>query len=227
MTLTFAGVIAIASALAAILMVGSRHLRTNLLLYSVQTFLVCLLTIMISMHKDEHGLFFVGIAVASIKAIGIPSAFLWIIKRIDVQSDSGTMLPAPLAMHLCILLLGLSKILTSGLPVPVISGESSMEATAALSLLFTGMVVMLTRKVALSQIVGFLTMENGIFLFALTQTSGMPMIIEMGILLDVLVGVMIGGLLLFRIKTSFEQFDKRFVVDLVKSERCRKCSHRY
>jgi hydrogenase-4 membrane subunit HyfE len=57
-------------------------------------------------------------------------------------------------------------------------------------------------------------MENGIYLFALTQTHGMPMIVEMGILLDVLVGVMITGLLLFNIKKSFEHIDVTQLTDL-------------
>lgn len=73
---------------------------------------------------------------------------------------------------------------------------------------------MLTRKLAISQIVGFLVMENGIYLFALTQTHGMPMIVEMGILLDVLVGVMITGMLLFNIKKSFEHIDVTQLTDL-------------
>ena len=66
----------------------------------------------------------------------------------------------------------------------------------------------------MSQIIGFLTMENGIFIFALTQTAGMPMLVEMGILLDVLVGVMITGLLLFGIKKSFEHIDVTQMTEL-------------
>jgi hydrogenase-4 component E len=85
---------------------------------------------------------------------------------------------------------------------------------AAMSLLITGVLLMLTRKLAISQIIGFLVMENGIFFFALTQTDGMPMIIEMGILLDVLVGVMIAGLMLFNIKKSFEHIDVTRLLNL-------------
>jgi hydrogenase-4 component E len=83
-----------------------------------------------------------------------------------------------------------------------------------MSLVFSGMLLMLTRRLAISQIIGFLVMENGIYLFALTQTRGMPMIVEMGVLLDVLVGVMITGLLLFNIKKSFEHIDVTQLTDL-------------
>jgi hydrogenase-4 membrane subunit HyfE len=56
--------------------------------------------------------------------------------------------------------------------------------------------------------------ENGIYLFTLTQTNGMPMVVEMGILLDVLVGVMICGLILFRIKKNFEHIDVSLLTGL-------------
>ncbi|MBI4532515.1 MAG: hypothetical protein HY711_01100 [Candidatus Melainabacteria bacterium] len=207
MSITLAGMIAITAAVTAILMVGSRQLSMNLVLYSVQTLLVAGLTIVIGIQHQESNLFLIALAVASIKAIGIPRAFLWIVKAIQVRSDPGTILPAPLAMHFGIVLMGASSLLTSGLPVPQGTAKISLEATAALSLLLTGILLMLTRRVALSQILGFLTIENGIYLFALTQTSGMPLIVEMGILLDVLVAVMIAGLLLFRIKSSFEHID--------------------
>jgi hydrogenase-4 component E len=50
-------------------------------------------------------------------------------------------------------------------------------------------------------------LENGIFLYALTQTHGMPLMVEMGVLLDVLVGVMLAGLVIFRLNRSFEHID--------------------
>ncbi len=66
---------------------------------------------------------------------------------------------------------------------------------------------MLTRRLAISQVIGFLVLENGIFLYALTQTHGIPLMVEMGIVLDVLVGVMIAGVVIFRLNRSFEHID--------------------
>jgi hydrogenase-4 component E len=77
----------------------------------------------------------------------------------------------------------------------------------ALCLLLVGMLLMLTRRLAISQVIGFLVLENGIFLYALTQTQGIPLMVEMGILLDVLVGVMIAGVVIFRLNRSFEHID--------------------
>ena len=77
----------------------------------------------------------------------------------------------------------------------------------ALALLVIGMLLMLTRRLAISQVIGFLVVENGIFLYALTQTSGMPLMVEMGVVFDVLVGVMVAGLVIFRLNRSFEHVD--------------------
>ena len=77
----------------------------------------------------------------------------------------------------------------------------------AVSLLLIGMLLMLTRRLAISQVIGFLVLENGIFLYALTQTHGIPLMVEMGIVLDVLVGVMIAGVVIFRLNRSFEHID--------------------
>jgi hydrogenase-4 component E len=159
-------------------------------------------------------LLFIALAICVLKAVGIPIFLNWIIKRINVEKDPGTFLAAPLAMHLSILLMGGSYLLAAQLPGLVTDGDSRFGATAAMSLLFTGVLLMLTRKFALSQILGFLVIENGIYMFALTQTQGMPMIVEMGVLLDVLVGVMIAGLITFRIKKSFEHIDVSQLTEL-------------
>ena len=74
--------------------------------------------------------------------------------------------------------------------------------------------MMLTRRLALSQIVGFLILENGVFLFALTQTEGLPLLIELAVFVDILGAVMIAGVLIFQIKKSFEHIDVSRLTDL-------------
>jgi len=74
-------------------------------------------------------------------------------------------------------------------------------------LVFIGMLLMLTRRMALSQVIGFLVMENGIYLYSLTQTGGLPLIIEMGVIFDILIAVLVAGLVIFRLNRSFEHID--------------------
>ena len=67
--------------------------------------------------------------------------------------------------------------------------------------------MMLTRRMAIGQIVGFITLENGVYLFALTQINGLPILIEMAVLFDILGAVLLSGVLIFDIKRSFEHID--------------------
>lgn len=195
-------------------MAGSLHLRVNIFFYSVEAMLIALATAIAAMRHDESALLAVAIFFAVIKGVAIPVFLNWTIRRLNIHSDSGCLIAAPLAMHLTIFFLAASYFLVIGLPVP--PGELRVwpGSMSAISLVCTGIVLMLTRKIAISQIIGFLVLENGIYLFALTQTRGMPLIVEMGIMLDVLVGVMLCGLLVFRIQHSFEHIDVTQLSDL-------------
>ncbi len=200
--------VVLSAAFTAILIAGATHLRVNLFLYFVETLLIGFATAMTAhAHADDLGIYGIAAAISILKGILIPICLVKAIDKIRIQSDAGTIIPAPLAMHLSIVFLGLSYLLVLGLPIPLEYSRGWPGATAAISLVFSGLVFMLTRRIAISQIIGFLVLENGIYLFALTQTHGMPMIVEMGVLLDVLVGVMIAGLLAFKIQHSFEHID--------------------
>jgi hydrogenase-4 component E len=78
---------------------------------------------------------------------------------------------------------------------------------AAIALLLTGAFLMVSRKKALMQVIGLLVLENGIFLAALTTTFGMPLVIEIGIFFDLLMGVFLMGLFVFRIRDTFDHLD--------------------
>jgi hydrogenase-4 component E len=192
------------AAVLAILMAGSGQLRLNLILYSLQT--ICLACATITQSNGAEFLYS-ALAIVIVKGLAVPYFLTWVIRKIDVHNDPGTILPIPISMHAAIIFLALGHFLARSLPQPVGLADGTAGVTAAISLLLTGILFMLTRRVALSQVIGFLTMENGIYLFAVTETKGMPMVIEMGALLDVLVAVMIAGLIIFRIKKSFEHID--------------------
>jgi len=197
----------LASASLACLIVGSLHLKVNLWLYSLSTFFISIATGLAAREHSDGGLILVAVLIAIIKAICIPKFFSWTIDKLHIHRDLGAMITPPLAMHLTMVLFAVSFVLTKEIPNHMGSGNGWLGAAGGISLVFTGLVLMLTRRLAISQIVGFLVIENGIYVFALTQTRGMPLIVEMGIMLDVLVGVMVSGLLLFKIQKSFEHID--------------------
>ncbi len=81
------------------------------------------------------------------------------------------------------------------------------ELTIALALVLLGLFQMMTRKKAISQMMGVLFIENAVTFAGLTLTGGLPIVIELGILFDVLIGLLIMSILVFRIQETFDSID--------------------
>ena len=79
----------------------------------------------------------------------------------------------------------------------------------AMATVMLAFLMMITRTKAIPEVVGFLAMENGLFLAATSATYGMPMVVELGIALDVLVGAIILGVFFFQIRDQFGSLDIR------------------
>jgi len=77
----------------------------------------------------------------------------------------------------------------------------------AMGLIFVGLFVVITRKKAMMQIVGFLVMENGVALLAVLGTFGIPIIVELGVFLDVLMGFLVMQVFVYHIHSTFESID--------------------
>ena len=96
------------------------------------------------------------------------------------------------------------------LALPISRLSSSMASGSlgiALACVLLSFMMMITRSKAVPQVIGFLSMENGLIFAATTVTNGMPMIVEFGIALDVLVGVLILGVFMFQIREQFDSLD--------------------
>lgn len=211
---SFLQAVILASAIMAILMVGTGQIRSNIMFYSFQTFCLALAACFCASIEHEYKHYIIALAIFFVKTIGLSVFLLWLTKKIGATKDPGLYLPLPISMHLSVILLIFAQILSSQLPHLNHLQFLAIGGTAGISLILTGILFMLTRRLAISQVLGFLTMENGIFLFALTQSSGMPLFIEMGIFLDVFVAVMIAGLIIFKIKHSFEHIDVTLLTSL-------------
>jgi len=209
MLVTVYEVIGIMSAVVAVLMLGSRNVQIQLSMYAIQIWLIVAETAFFAWQYKQPHFYIIALTLLLQRAILVPLFLHGIARRLNVTRDPGMIVPAPLTMHLSVLLFGLSFFVGQHLPMPsAVSGPIVIaSATGSISHLFSGLVMMLTRRLALSQIVGFLTLENGVYLFALSQTDGLPLLMEMAVFIDILGAVMIAGVLMFSIKKSFEHID--------------------
>lgn len=193
------------AAVLAVCMGGVTRISSLIWGLSLQTVALGLVAAVIGAQRHLPEYLFLAAAVILIKAAAIPAFLSWTAGRIGTLRDRGVVLSPTLA------LLAAWGALAGGYSLGAqVAGPQAADpgaAGVALAYLFVGMLLMLTRRLAISQVIGFLVLENGIFLYALTQTQGMPLMVEMGVLLDVLVGVMVAGLIIFRLNRSFEHID--------------------
>jgi hydrogenase-4 component E len=98
------------------------------------------------------------------------------------------------------------------LPLPDAAG--SLLVAVALATVIVGFLVLTTRIKALTQVVGYLMLENGIYVFGLTQSERVPFMVELGVLLDIFVGVFIMGIVVFHINREFDTLGDGKSMDL-------------
>ena len=98
--------------------------------------------------------------------------------------------------------------------VPPTNNVYTALAAATVIIQIIGLIVLTTRTKAITQVVGYLMFENGIFLFGLTQSQRVPFLVEIGVLLDVLVGVFIMGIVVFHINREFDSIDSARLTEL-------------
>ncbi len=197
--------LAATAAVIAVWMCGVTRLNNILWGLSLQTVALGAVAVAHGLQIHVFQYFILAGVVILVKAVAIPLFLSWTAQRIDIGSDRAAMANSTAA-----LLSGCGALAAGYFLAPQVAGlvKANVEAAGlALSLILIGMLLMLTRRLAISQIIGFLVLENGIFLYTLTQTHGIPMLIEMGIMLDVLIGVLIAGLVIFRLNRSFEHID--------------------
>jgi hydrogenase-4 component E len=139
------------------------------------------------------------------KVFGIPFALLWLMRRLRTAHDVGASLSP-----------GYSVFVMAGVIVVSFAAVrlylQELHATevilaAAVALILSGSFLMVTRAKALMLMIGLLVLENGIFLAALVTTFGMPLIIEIGIVFDLLIGILLMGIFVFRIRDTFDHLD--------------------
>lgn len=155
---------------------------------------------------SEHRLhyFVLGSVLLLIKVIAIPAFLLWAASRLGVQRDKGYYVGPAVSLLAGCVAVALGATLGQTL---AIDGIPPLPGEMGLALLFLGMLLMVTRRLALGQLIGLLTIENGILLYGLTQTRGVPLIVEMGAAFEILVAVLIAGIIFFRLSRSFEHID--------------------
>lgn len=184
------------------LVLGARRLDTVIRLAVFQAVLLAVLTAILGFASGIGEMVFIAGLTLVIKAGLIPYILKKVVDRIGLSLETRSYLSRKMSF-----LIAGALVMVAYLATGQIAGSKSSDGreilATAIAMLLIGLLVMMTRKLAVMQIVGFLIMENGLFLAGVGTSYGMPLVVELGIFLDMLIGVLIMGILTFRIQSSF------------------------
>lgn len=169
--------------------------------------------LLVAAGHGEHLLRAVALAGASLtlKAVLMP-ALLWrVIRLAEVRREVEPLVPFGPGLLLGAVLTGLSFAAAGRLPL---EGGLRILLAGGLSVLLLGLLILVGRTKAVTQVVGYLMLENGVYLIGLLLHRQMPLLVEAGILLDVFAGVFIMGIFAYRIQQTFDHMDTHNLVSL-------------
>jgi len=192
--------------LAAFGMLVQRRIYGLVNLFAWQGVFLSLNTAVVGFVAEKHHLYISSVLTLGLKVILLPYILHVLIRRLKLHREVEIVGNIPMTMLMGIALVIFSYHLTA--PVRELSTLVTRSTLAvALATVMIGLLMMITRKHAVTQIIGFLALENGLFFAATSATYGMPLVVELGVALDILIAAFIFGIFFFHIRTTFDSLD--------------------
>lgn len=178
--------------------------------FRIQSLLLALVALIIGFEKFQtHGeieLIVIGILVIVMKVFYIPSLMTRMVTDLRYTVEKDFFYNIPIHIIACCGLYAFMYFTFAA--IPAFHGlDFGQYMVNSVSVVLMGFYFMMSRKKALGQIIGFLVIENGIFVAAVFATNGMPFIVDLGILVDLVTGVLIMGALVFKLDEHFSSTD--------------------
>ena len=170
-----------------------------------QGIVVSLIPLAIGHELTAGSLVFTG-ATLLIRGIVIPVAIFWAIKKVQIRQEVEPIVGTALSIIAALLLLVAAFYVSGRLDLTTVGGSELLLPTA-ITLLVAGMFLLMARRNAIAMVLGYMMMENGIYLGGTTLSTRAHHIVEFGILLDVLAGVMLMAVILQNIKRTIDDVD--------------------
>ena len=187
-------------------MLAQRRTVNLVNLLAMQGALLVVATLVVAWRTGETHLYLSALLTLALKVFVLPLLLHRMIRRLNVYWDTEQVFNPSATM-----LLGLLVVIFSfGLAQPISALASTATRSTlgiAIAVILLSFLAMITRRMAMSQVVSFLSMENGLFFGAMSATYGMPMVVELGVALDVLVAMLVLGVFFFQIREQFDSLD--------------------
>ena len=199
--------------LLAFAMLSQRRILTLIHLFAWQGAALAASTAIVAWSTGQTHLYFSPGLTVLLKVMLIPWVLHRLIDRLFVRWDVETLINIPMTMLIGIGLVIFAFALAA--PISQMAGTITRATLGiALASVLLSFLMMIVRRKAVPQVIGFLAMENGLFFAATSATYGMPLVVELGVALDVLVGTFIFGIFFFHIREQFDSLDIRHMEKL-------------
>jgi hydrogenase-4 component E len=187
-------------------LLGASRIGASVHTVAVQGILLGLLALLAHHGESSSSVWLVAVGGAVLKGVVFPWLLLRALRSADVEREVEPFV-GPIASLLAgVAALGVSLWLAQRLPLPEGAHSSVLVAVALFSIL-AGLFLIVARKKAISQVLGFLVMENGIYTFGVGLVRESPLLVELGVMLDVFVAVFVMGIAIFHISREFDHID--------------------
>jgi hydrogenase-4 component E len=205
-TLQFINLLAAMLLLIVFAMLTQRRILSLINLFAWQGAVLAVSTGVVAYSTAQPHLYYSAGLTLLLKVMLLPWLLHRLIRKLNVRWDVETLLNIPTTM-----LVGIALVIFSfNLAAPITQlaqGITRGLIGIALACVLLSLLMMLTRRKAVSQVVAFLSLENGLFFAATSATQGMPLVVELGIALDVLVATFIFGIFFFQLRETFDSLD--------------------
>jgi hydrogenase-4 component E len=178
-------------------------LRLGVQILMAQSLAVAIACVWSGIEAEALHTYIAAILTVVIKVWMIPYALFRVVRRLRDERETKPILSPNQTSLTAALVLAVAY----GLMDQALPGVSRDILSGALAVFLIGILIMITRRQAVLQIIGLIMMENGLYLLGLSMTPGLPLIIEFGIFFDILVAVIVLGILTWRLKLSFQTTD--------------------
>lgn len=186
--------------------VAQRRLSACVDLFALQSGFLALTATVVAFLTGIHHIYVAAALTVVIKVIVIPRILKQVIERLNVTRELVMNVNIPAGLLICGALVMLAFSISQPIiPLGFLLTRDSLAI--ALAIVLIGFFTMIARKKAVTQVIGFLVMENGLFLGATAAAYGMPLIVELGVFFDVLVGALIIGIYTHRLQDAFDSVD--------------------
>ncbi len=153
------------------------------------------------------------IAAVFIKAAVIPAIIIRALRDAQIKREVEPLIGLLPSLILGAIATAFALLFAGQLPLAK-EHEGTLIVPTAISTVFVGFIILVTRYKAISQVIGYLILENGIFIFGMLLIEAMPLVVELGVLLDLFVGIFVACIIINHINQAFSSMDTRKLVSL-------------